>query len=1071
MAVDYDAVASDQARLERTAANSLRTLSTLYAERAHFVFELLQNAEDALRRRGPGWRGPRTVTFHLTSDCLRVSHYGEPFNEADVLSICGVGETTKELTDIGTFGIGFKSVYAFTERPTIHSGREDFAIEDFIRPVAERTIERHGDETVFLIPLKASDPSGHDDIARGLEGLGAASLLFLRQIEAIHWSVEDGPSGIYLRGSEAVEPSVRRVTVMGQEGGRTETDERWLVFSRGLSGGDGEPAGNVELAFSLAGGTDSGPEHIKPVERSPLVVFFPTAVETRLGFLVQGPYRTTPSRENVPQNDTWNEGLVVETASLLCEVLPWLRDNGLLDTAGLHCLPLDWRNFREGSSMFMPLYRTTKTALSTESLLPRFDGGHVAANGARLGASQALRELFTAKQLGRLYGAKDELAWLSEEISHGRTSVLRGYVMRELGVPELTTEKVIGQLDRAFLEAQSDDWVKKLYESLSRQPGLREKLQEVPLVRLANGSHVRAHSNGQPEAFLPGDVATDFPIVHAAVCTSETSLEFLRSLGLTEPDPVDDVVRNLLPHLGDADSDPTHASYGADIDRILNAFRTDSKGQREKLLSKLRETRFVMAVNAGDGSKRISRPADVYLATGRLKQLFAGVGGVLLVDDSYEALRGDDVRDLLEACGASRDLRTVPVDCRLTSEEKKDIRRKAGLERSSSDEAPRDVTLHGLDGLLSRLPMLEPAERPQRAALLWEALAHLENRRGSGVFTGEYTWTFARQEKTAAFDASFVRQLNDSEWVPDQQGGLQAPKNVVFETLEWEPNPVLQSRIHFRPPVIDQLAREAGIEPGVLDLLRSLGVTSESELRERLGVVEEPPEDVAPATRVPGQTVDSASSEAREPKDRAVGPTRGDARQSNVVDAGHAPRASKASVPSHVRAAPASDDKGAPSGAPNLGGGSRTPNSEGERLFISYVGAHTDKEAADPDGLGHSARMALEAKAIDFILSSEKEWQRTPPNNPGFDLFIAAGDGPPTSLCEVKAMTGSLNDHPVTISRTQFDYAREHGEAYWLYVVERAGSDSARIVRIRDPAGKARAFTFDRGWRDVAEGE
>ena len=66
-------------------------------------------------------------------------------------------------------------------------------------------------------------------------------------------------------------------------------------------------------------------------------------------------------------------------------------------------------------------------------------------------------------------------------------------------------------------------------------------------------------------------------------------------------------------------------------------------------------------------------------------------------------------------------------------------------------------------------------------------------------------------------------------------------------------------------------------------------------------------------------------------------------------------------------------------------------------------------------------------------------------------------------------MTGSLQDRPVGLSRTQFDCAREQGEAYWLYVVEHAGTTGDRIVRIQDPAGKARTFTFDRGWLTVAQ--
>ena len=57
------------------------------------------------------------------------------------------------------------------------------------------------------------------------------------------------------------------------------------------------------------------------------------------------------------------------------------------------------------------------------------------------------------------------------------------------------------------------------------------------------------------------------------------------------------------------------------------------------------------------------------------------------------------------------------------------------------------------------------------------------------------------------------------------------------------------------------------------------------------------------------------------------------------------------------------------------------------------------------------------------------------------------------------------------LSRTQFDCAREHGEAYWLYVVESAGTDDVSLARIQDSAGRAKTFTFDHGWRDVAEAD
>ena len=148
------------------------------------------------------------------------------------------------------------------------------------------------------------------------------------------------------------------------------------------------------------------------------------------------------------------------------------------------------------------------------------------------------------------------------------------------------------------------------------------------------------------------------------------------------------------------------------------------------------------------------------------------------------------------------------------------------------------------------------------------------------------------------------------------------------------------------------------------------------------------------------------------------------------------------------------------------------PNSSGRaRTFVSYVAVNpNDDEGPDPDGLTYSERIDLEDKSIELILTEEPKLKRTPTNNPGFDLTESGPDEQPTKWIEVKAMAGTLRDRSVGLSRTQFEYAQEHGKAYWLYVVENAGdAQQARIIRIQDPAGKARTFTFDRGWIAVSE--
>lgn len=1022
-------------------------LAIRYDDRTHFIYELLQNTEDSIARRTE-WQGSRSVRFHLTENELRVNHFGHPFNEDDVRGICGIDESTKALTAIGRFGLGFKSVYAFSDRPEIHSGQEDFAIENFVWPIAVASVDRQPDETIIILPLKSDDTGAAVEITHGLQRLGKTALLFLRQIEEIEWCVDGGPSGLYLRSKpDILAEGVRRISVIGQEEGKPEIAETWLVFSRPVTMEQENPVGNVEIAFALSKQSGTSNETVMPIKNSPLVVFFPTVVETHLGFLVQGPYRTTPSRDNVPRNDTWNQHCVNETVTLLLEALRWLCDHKLLNIDILCCLPLDSSKFGEGA-IFSPMFSEVKDLLSTEPLLPRFDGAHVTAEKAMLARTQELREIFNQNQLAKLFGSQEELYWLSSDITHERTPELRQYLMRELNIPEVTPESITLKLNKDFLEEQSDLWILKLYEFLNGQPALRRKLYDLPLIRLESREHVVPKVNGQNQAFLPGTITTEFPTVHPLACSTDAAKEFLRSLGLTEPDPVDDVIWHVLPKYHGNEVEVRDLDYESDISRILTAFTTDSKAQREKLVAVLREAPFVKAVDSGDGSKCIAKPGDVYFATERLKELFDGVRHILIIDNIYACLRGEDIRILLESCGATRYLQPIPVATNFSKEHRSQLRREAGLERSTWEKPIFDTTIRGLQELLAFHFNLNIQQQQRlKAGLLWEALADLESRRGSNAFNGEYTWGYFHESKTATFDAAFVRQLNSTPWIPDVNGKLQCPEFVLFESLGWKPNPFLQSKIHFKPPIIETLAKEAGIEPGVLDLLKKLGVTSEAELRSRLGVIAEPGNIDDALEKLLGKT-----PEPTPPVPDPLGPEPNGAGGAN-----------------HKVGTSVGGSTGGSSSEEHNGKGKRTPGSKGGRPFISYIGAHPNEEEPDPDGLDQKARMTIEEKAIEFIRKCEPELQPTEPGNPGYDLFKVDENGKTICWIEVKAMTGSLNDRPVGMSHTQFKYAQKHMDNYWLYIVENASDiKNTRLVRIQDPAGKARTYTFDYGWLSVA---
>ena len=123
----------------------------------------------------------------------------------------------------------------------------------------------------------------------------------------------------------------------------------------------------VEWKSRSLGGRDArrdGDATIFRATVSKLAVFFPTEIDTRLGFLVQGPYRTTPARDNVPFGDEeeWNKYLVQATADLTVEALEQIRNAGLLDLDALECfLPI---SEMERDGRFAPIHQAIREALS-----------------------------------------------------------------------------------------------------------------------------------------------------------------------------------------------------------------------------------------------------------------------------------------------------------------------------------------------------------------------------------------------------------------------------------------------------------------------------------------------------------------------------------------------------------------------------------------------------------------------------------------------------------------------------------------------------------------------------------
>lgn len=1047
MPVDYQKIREDNRNdwSEKSISFVRDLLTRLYSDRTHFISEILQNANDALGKRGQ-WDGERSVSLSLDSDGLTVSHFGKPFDGNDVLGICSFGESTKleDLTSIGQFGIGFKSVYAFTDTPEIHSGDEHFLIESCVFPqgIGKRCLEP--EETQIIIPFDkdlGEGESAKDAVLKGLQAMATRTLLFLREIEEIAWSVDGGPAkrhrSIPSKMSSHHALNVRQVRLVGP-GDDLAGGEQWIVFSRPVEK-DEKPAGFVEIAFLLEH-SDAGSQNLSvcSVADSKLFVFFPTELKTNLGFLMHGPYSTTPSRENINHPDSWNQYLARETAVLLVEALRELRGLGWLNAAALQTLPLKIEaDFAEGGQL-APMFQAVKNALLNEPLLPAHNGGHIAGKNAKLG-TELLRGLITPEQLAELLQTKAALGWINADVTLGNAPDLYNYLLKDdedgLGIDELDARWLIGKLTPEFMVLQTDDWVEKLYKGL-RRLGAREELKKTPLLRLQQDDphkdalHTTAvDDNGNLQVYLPKSDGsrTGFATIKAGVCKSDEALAFLKGLDLREPDPVDDVIKNILTKYDQEAVDIPDQEYQSDIKQIVKALATDSTSQHDNLVSHLRKTKFVFAVEAGTGESRFVTPREAYIPTERLRSLFEGVNGVLLVDNSRDCLRGEQIRSLLRAVGTPEYLVQIRIESSLTEEKKREYRRQQEDTRwFGNKEAVEDYTLRDLDPLLTHMASLPSDLASERAELLWEALRDVHNR-SNQAFYGSYRWVYYGP-RSQRFSARFVKTLKEFAWVPDKDGKLSRPSEVVFQDTGWEKDPALEAEIKFKSAVIEELAKKAGIEPGALDFMRKRGIT-EADLRKKFGIKDE---------NGPSPTDNGRNTGDQDDRDPDPPPNRGRTR-------GRGPDVDK---PRKVEQQP--------------------------KLSISIT-LRTSSDGSNGDGSGdrNPRNKEVEDAAIKLILTEDASLRRTKDGNHGFDLWEPGLNDKPVQLneaederelkwelgpndqpkrwIEVKSGAGALPS--VALSITQFKVAWTKWDAYWLYVVENATTEGAsRISKIRNPA-------------------
>lgn len=517
-----------------------------YSTRTHFVYELLQNADDAKATR---------ASFEVFHNRLEFTHNGSKlFDLDDIFSLTSIGKSLKQSDAIGRHGIGFKSVFSYTHQPRVDSGEYHFILKDGFVPIevaapsgqsALDPIETRitlpfddfVDETIHRYRVDVDSSTARAEIDTALETLGRRTLLFLRHLRELNWTSSCGNIGHIFQVSENLQSNNEAREVILTD---NKSEEQWLVFSResDLSGVSEEEKSTqslpIEIAFKIEGGK------VRRAENTELVVYFPTEKDTRLGFLVQGPFLTTKARDNIKTEDEGNLLLIAGAAELAADSLMDLRDMGFVDAKSFEALPIRNDDF-PSDGQFRVFFDTFLECLSTEALLPGLSGDFLSKADAFLPNGEPIRNLLSDDDLASISGMPERARWLSAEIGESATPDFWNYLTDSLNVEEFRPETLARRVDKEFLESKSDQWMKGFYEFLIGQKSLlsrsspRGSLIDKPFIRVLGDKHLSPfRESGEAQVYLPPSDSAQFAVIKEDFVSTDELRALFTGLGLKE---------------------------------------------------------------------------------------------------------------------------------------------------------------------------------------------------------------------------------------------------------------------------------------------------------------------------------------------------------------------------------------------------------------------------------------------------------------------------------------------------------------------------------------------------------
>ncbi|MDK2941829.1 MAG: hypothetical protein PWP56_1342 [Acetobacterium sp.] len=500
-----------------------------YSDEAHFVYEMLQNADDA---------EATEITFDLREDRLIVSHDGKAFTEKDLEGICSISKGTKsdDYTKIGKFGIGFKSVFVYTESPQVFSGDYAFEIRELVLPkrIKNSTTNRK-ERTTFILPFNAkkTEKIAKDRIYKKLDSLHEEAILFLQNVKKINTVVGEEKNTIektLLDSSQFLDDSFSehiRITKMpteiehsDDEEDEYEDDENmysyyYLLKKTGITLLDTDDEGEivevnnqtVMIAYLEVDGKVCALSDDYYYDHDDCYfVFFPTRISSNCEFLIHAPFVTKSSRDTIALNNVANDDLMKNVGILVADSMIVLAKEEQLsvdliermffsDGADGFGNEIIFNSFKDeyikllrGRRAIIPCsnqtYRSLQSVLFTSETVMDCD---------------KVVDLFGIKWLSDFFGTKNEAHFCYvDHISDFFDFIEEAFVCRKMKILD-----IVENLGSDFYAEKTVEWFIRYVDLLIAKDNYGgyhpcyDNLDQLPLVRTRGGKHYALEESGK----------------------------------------------------------------------------------------------------------------------------------------------------------------------------------------------------------------------------------------------------------------------------------------------------------------------------------------------------------------------------------------------------------------------------------------------------------------------------------------------------------------------------------------------------------------------------------------------